>query len=226
MTLSLRCVPGTLCDARLFAPLFERLGGDVAAVPLAGDTTGQAAEALIAATPAGGIALGFSLGGFVVLEALRRAPAHFAGAVLVASQAEPDSPAAATERARQAALFVQSPGALTDDLLPRVVGTLAGAAVHATIRAMAGKFAPRDFAAQSAIAASRADSRDLRVGVPLLVVAGTEDRLCPPTRAAATARALGAAFTEVEAGHFVPLEAPDALAAAIAPWLARLDRAA
>ena len=226
MSHALRCVPGTLCDARLFAPLIARLGGDGVVVPLDGASVASAADALIDAAPPGSVAVGFSLGGFVVLEALRRAPEHFAGAVLIASHAEPDTPAAAAERARQAGLFERGSDALIDDLLPRVVAEGAGDEVRDLIRAMAAGFDAAAFAAQAKIAASRGDSRGLAHGVPSLVIAGTHDRLCPPERARATADGLGSDFAVVDTGHFAPLEAPAAVAAALAAWLVRRDRAA
>ena len=226
MSHALRCVPGTLCDAQLFGPLLARLGGDGIVVPLVGASVASAADALIDAAPPGSVAVGFSLGGFVVLDAVRRAPGHFAGAVLIASHAEPDTPAAAAERARQAVLFERGAGTLIDDVLPRVVAERASKEVHNVIRAMAVGFDTAAFAAQAGIAASRSDSRGITLGVPSLVIAGTHDRLCPPERARATADGLGSDFATVDAGHFVPLEAPDAVAAAIAAWLVRLDRAA
>jgi pimeloyl-ACP methyl ester carboxylesterase len=59
------------------------------------------------------------------------------------------------------------------------------------------------------------------VRAPTLVVVGTDDRLTPPKYAAALRRALpGDRLLEVPgAGHMVALEAPGAVAAAVAGFL-------
>ena len=209
--------------------MLARLGLNAATVPLTDNSVGEAAAAVLAAAPARFVAVGFSLGGFVVLEVLRRAPERLHGAVLIASHAEPDTPAAAAERARQARLFeVAGSAALIADLWPRYVAPRASDGVRATVDAMAADFSLADYAAQSAIAASRPDGRaDGPTRVPLLVVGGAADALCPPARGRATAARLGGNFVEIpDAGHFVPLEAPDALAAAVGDWLATVREAA
>ena len=229
MTLAARCVPGTLCDARLFEPMLAHLDLDAATVPLTGTSVGEAAAAVLAAAPARFVAVGFSLGGFVVLELLRRAPERLHSAVLIASHAEPDTPAAAAERARQARLFEDAgSAALIAELWPRYVAPRAAPEIRATVEAMAADFAAADFAAQSAIAASRPDSRaDGPARVPLLVVGSAVDALCPPARCRAAAARLGGAFVEIpDTGHFVPLEAPAALGHAIGSWLAMAREAA
>ncbi len=218
------CVPGTLCDDRLFDPLLALLDFAAVVVALTGETVGEAADAVLAAAPSTPfVAIGFSLGGFVVLELLRRAPPNLVGAVLIASHAEADTPAAAGERLRQARLFDrEGSAALIADLWPRYAAPGASKNLRATIAAMAAGFSSTDLAAQSAIAASRPDRRaDVRSGVPVLVVAGAADVLCPPGRARSSAAALGARYVEIQsAGHFVPLEAPEALAATIAAAIA------
>ncbi len=225
MRLAAACVPGTLCDARVFAPLLARLDVDATHVPLTGRSVGDAAVALLAAAPPRFIAIGFSLGGSVVLEALRRAPDRLLGAVLIASHGEADPPQAATERARQHALFAaRGATALIDDLWPRydvdVAKTSRTPAVRALVEAMAQGFDLDAYAAQSAIAASRPDRlRDGFAPVPMLIVGGLFDGLCPPARLAASAAALDARCTVIDAaGHFLPLEQPDATAGALRDW--------
>lgn len=226
MRLPAVCVPGTFCDARLFAPMLDHLDLDAAVLPLAGASVGEAAAAVLAAAPPRFVAIGFSLGGFVVLELLRQAPARLLGAVLIASHAEPDTRAAAAERARQLRLLVEDgSAALIADRWPRYAAARTLPDVRATILAMAATFTPDDFAAQSSIAASRPDSRsdgphDASARVPLLVIGGDADLLCPPERGYATAMQLGGRYVSIpRAGHLVPLEAPLALAAAIGDWL-------
>ena len=229
MTLSALCVPGTLCDARLFGPMLAHLDLDATVVPLRGASVGEAAEAVLRTAPPRFVAIGFSLGGFVVLELLRRASERLRGAVLIASHGEPDTPAAAAERARQALIFNRDGSAeLVADLWPRYAAAGAPDEIRSTIATMAAAFGPADFSAQSAIAASRPDSRrDAPADVPLLVVGGVADTLCPPDRCRATAEHLGGRFVAIpEVGHFVPLEAPASLARTIGDWLAVTQEAA
>lgn len=227
------CLPGTLCDARLFAPLIERLPLDASVVG-SGDaaTVGAWAAAVLATAPERFVAIGFSLGGFAVLELLRHAPHRLRGVVLIASHAHPDRPGNIAERRRQATLLATSgPAALIDDLWPRYVGTAAHqrASLRTTIAAMAEGFDTAAFARQAAIAATRSDSRDdgNPHRVPALVIAGADDMTCPPDRSSAAAAMLGAPLVELSGiGHFAPLEAPDAVAGAVGGWLATLREAA
>lgn len=226
------CVPGTLCDARLFDPMLAALGCAAQVFELADDSVGAAAGRMLAAAPPRFVAVGFSLGGFVVLEVLRRAPGRLAGAVLIASHAHPDSPAAAAERTRQAVLFDQGgPAALIADRWPRYVaaGALDRSRLRGAIMAMAAGFDSAAFARQSALAASRPDARAAGnpARVPLLVLGGDADALCPPERARAAALALDGTYVALPGvGHFAPLEAPAQVAAELAAWLATLREAA
>src|SRR3712207_9422167 len=74
--LPLLLLPGTLCDARVFAPLIERLPeqpvliGDMTAET----TTPALASAVLRRAPARFAVLGFSLGGIVALEMISQAP--------------------------------------------------------------------------------------------------------------------------------------------------------
>lgn len=216
-------VPGTLCDARVFGPLCARLPGvatQVVELGLHAKVEDLAKEAL-AATPTRFLGIGFSLGGFVVLEMLRRAPARLAGVVLIAGNAHPDAPDAASIRRSQVAearekgmmAFVAERWPLWshdgDAAACKLVGDMANAAGHEA------------HARQAEMNIARPDLRAVArtSPVPLLVLAGENDRVCPRERYVAAASGPSATLTIIQrAGHFLPLEAPEAVADAIAAW--------
>ena len=222
-------IPGTLCDGRLFDPLLWHLDSRPAQVVIPDrPDAGAMAEAVLASAPPRFVAGGFSLGGFVVLELMRRAPERLAGAILISSNARPDPPEnAANRRAQLDLMRRQGARALIDTLWP---GYVAGAAqgcaeLKGLIIAMAQSVGSDVFAAQTALAIGRPDNRCWLAGcgVPLLVVHGREDRLCPDDRQAELARAPASTLVSIEgAGHFAPLERPAPVAAAIADWLSDL----
>ena len=61
-------IPGTLCDERVFAPMAEQLTiSPWFAPPIAHADVVDEARAVLAAAPRRFVAIGYSLGGFVVL---------------------------------------------------------------------------------------------------------------------------------------------------------------
>ncbi len=224
MSAPLLLVPGTLCDERVFAAMIQRLGSDARSLPpIAHDNVGDAAAALLAAAPPRFVAGGFSLGGFVVLEVLRRAPERLAGAVLIASHALPPQPAQTQTRQFEVELArVSGMAAVIDTLWSRYVADArrADLGLRHLVTSMAEAVGPKLFARQTALALGRPDSRATvrDTAVPLLILTGAQDRMCPPGAYAATTGA-GVQVTTFEgAGHFLPLEAPDLCAAAITAW--------
>jgi pimeloyl-ACP methyl ester carboxylesterase len=75
------------------------------------------------------------------------------------------------------------------------------------------------WARQFDIALTRRDMRPIlgSIQIPTLVTCGEEDKLCPPELAAEMANGIAGATLEIllDAGHFLPLEAPDRLAHAM-----------
>ena len=91
-TLPLVLLPGTLCDARLFAPMLTHLKGIDTIVPeLRGaSSTPDMAAALLATLPPRFALAGFSLGGIVALEMAAQAPERIVGLALLDTTARPD----------------------------------------------------------------------------------------------------------------------------------------
>lgn len=222
-------LPGSLCDARLFAPLIARLPGvDARVVPLEGaDTVPALAAALLGRFPPRFALLGFSLGGIVALEIVAQAPERVARLALVDTTPHPDPPA--NHAARRAAVeqaAVMGVGRLVaEGLCPRYFADGAPPDCAALAVAMAEDLGLDVMRRQTEFNIGRADSRPRlgAVAVPTLVLCGAEDRLCTPDIHRAMADAIPGATLAIvsDAGHFAPLEAPDATARAVSAWLAK-----
>lgn len=207
-------LPGTLCDARLFAPVLDRLGVRARVPALAGATSASSlAHSLLSELPESFALCGFSLGAIVALEIAAQAPERVERLALIACNPGLLPPAAAKARANlRQGDFVTASVDRSDPAIRRVID------------AMADTTAPSVYEQQTEITLSRLDSRPRLGGLamPTLVICGTEDRICPPALSVEMARAIPfARLALVEgAGHYVTLERPEAVAHEIAAWLA------
>ena len=204
-------LPGTLCDARLYARVLDRMGLKATVPALAGAETAAAlAQLILANAPERFSLCGFSLGAIVALEIIAQAPDRVERLALIGCNPGTLDPKA---RATRAAL-PQSDFANLDDV--PLVHLMANAASAETYRQ------------QTAITLSRSDSRARlsRIAVPALVLCGACDRICPPTLSIAIADAIpGARLALVSgAGHYVTLERPEAVADELSAWLATPTR--
>lgn len=219
-------IAGTLCDARLFAELADNLEMRlICADPIEDADLAAASARVLAVAPARFVVMGFSLGGFVALDLLRRAPDRLAGAILISSNARADPvDNAAGRRAQLELARREGMAALIDRLWPGYVAP--GAIVRGDLKhclvAMADSVGIERFAAQTHLAMTRPDSRADLAGfdTPLLIIHGAADALCPADRQhEIVAAAPDATLASIDgAGHFVPLERPDRVAAAINAW--------
>jgi pimeloyl-ACP methyl ester carboxylesterase len=227
-TLPVMLLPGTLCDARVFAPLAALLPGcDRRVAKMAGACSARdLASAILLSAPERFVAVGFSLGAIVALEIAAIAPERVAGLALIASSARPDKPGGAESRRADVA-EAQSRGIapfLLEKLWPRYVGTAGrtNLALQRLVLDMAESLGPEIFATQTEVAISRADSRPrlAALKMPVLAMGGEEDALCPPALQHEIAGAVPGATLRIipGAGHFVLQESPLA-AQQIAAWL-------
>jgi pimeloyl-ACP methyl ester carboxylesterase len=226
--LPLLLLPGTLCDARLFAPLLEAIGPyphQVADMTGARSTPELAAR-ILSAAPERFALLGFSLGGIVALEMAAQAPGRIDRLALVDTTPRPDPhPNAAARRsavARARALGMVS--YIEDGWARSVAAThLARADIKGILIAMAEDLGPDALADQSEVAIVRHDSRP-RLGaiiVPTLILAGADEQVCPIAAHEELAHGIpGSNLILIpNAGHFALLEKPADLAPHIRQWL-------
>jgi pimeloyl-ACP methyl ester carboxylesterase len=229
LELPLLLLPGTLCDARVFAPLMDRLSHETVIV---GDMTGARtapamAEKILSQAPPRFAVAGFSLGGIVALEMIAQAPDRIERLALIDTTARPDPKANAAVR-RGAVEQARRAGAesyITDNWPLFVAPVNAGRAeLRDLLVAMAKEGGAAALDSQSEVAIHRADGRPRlkHIDVPTLVMCGAEDRVCPPEVHREMADLLPGATLAIipAAGHFALIENPDAAAVHVRAWLA------
>jgi pimeloyl-ACP methyl ester carboxylesterase len=229
--LPLVLLPGTLCDARMFEPLLDRLSLTDRAVSHGGyvgaRSIDEAIEGLLQTIPARAILFGFSLGGILALALARAAPDRIAAMILSNSTARPVDPVMHRDR-RGEVERVRTEGMIAhvQTLLPRYLMDPSASHHAELILSMATVSADR-FADQTELALSRPDARPWlhTLGMPVLVIGGGQDGINPPPVQIEMADALPAStLVLIEgSGHFTPLEQPEVLAAHVATWLGRVD---
>ena len=223
-------LPGTLCDARLWDPLRERLGHPAVATPVlrGAETAPAMAARLLREAPRRFALAGFSLGGIVALEMAAQAPERIARLAILSGNARPD-PAENAPRRWALLEAMEREGVrpvLERTLWPSYVAAArqGDAALRRRIGDMAEALGTGVLREQTGMVIHRADSRPRLpdLPMPVLAVTGEEDALCPPDRSEEIAAAAprGRVVILPGTGHFAPLEAPEALAAALSDWLA------
>ncbi|MGB5865349.1 MAG: alpha/beta hydrolase [Sulfitobacter sp.] len=228
-------IPGTLCDGRVFAPLLDHLGDTVSGtVRLVGslddDDLSALARHIVQGLGPRIRVVGFSLGCQVAFEIMRQASDRCVGVTLISSTARPDLPDLAPDRRAMVERFERDGAeALIDaDLWPRYVADPERPEhpVHDIVRAMARETSNANFAAQIELAISRPDSRPVLSwsDAPVLMINGRQDRLTPVEFGAEIVGAARNGTHKVipDAGHFVLLEQPEAVALAIRDWIRRV----
>jgi pimeloyl-ACP methyl ester carboxylesterase len=203
-------------------------------VPSEDYTMGRYADDLRAACDALDVAdavcCGFSMGGYVLFEFLRRYRSRVRALVLCDTRPEADTAEGKRARDENAALVEHDGiGALAERVVPKLFG--------ATTRAGRPELVEQVWAmalrqpAAGVIGALRAmrdrpDSTALLSGiaVPTLVVHGADDEVAPPAVARAmAARIPGARYVELGgAGHLAPLEQPEGVTRALREFLGEL----
>ncbi len=221
-------IPGTLCDARLFARQKHALRGlaDVRVVDYEELRPARDwAQALLDRLPQRFSVVGFSLGGLWALELMRRAPHRIERLAMVASNAHGASAAGRRNSARSWKLWrARGPDAVVRRLLPAYFHHERQRRRHAPLVTSMARRSRRDaVAAQLHWAASRPDGHAALAAFqgPVLLVSGARDPVCTPAMQRAMVRAQPRAhWLELpRVGHFVPLEGGARLRHALRRWL-------
>lgn len=191
------------------------------------DTTDGMADTVLASAPSKFVLVGFSMGGYVAREIVRKAPERVVALILIATSGRADDEEEAARKARSVRR-VRRDG----------FSGLSVSAVRATlheanrsderlidrITAMAKRLGGGVFLRQLARAREGDLNRLLQIDCPTLIIASTSDEV----RSIVEAEELRAGIRRSEllilqgAGHMLPLEVPDLLADSIADWIDKL----
>ena len=194
------------------------------------DSVAAMADAVLAESPARFSLARLSMGGYVALEVIRRAPQRVARLALLNTSARPD---AVEQTKRREELIRESElgtfKGITPRLLPMMlhVEALDNSLLSAAVFAMAEDVGKEGFMRQQRAILGRSDSRPGlgQITCPTLVIGGDSDRLMPPDVYRELADAIpGATLLIVETcGHLSSMEYPEIVTDAMAAWLRRRE---
>ena len=223
------CLPGLLSTASVYDRVLagtDAPGESQVLVLPALDDFDAIAASITNDLPPRCLLVGHSMGAYLCLELWRRAPGRIAGMALLSCTAAADSPAVSEGR-QKAVRYARKAGiaALAEAVAKQTMSPAAyqDQGLRAQMLAMAEVIGVETFAVHQTALAGRPDSTATLPGItcPVLVVAGSLDAVTPPQAGQALAASIPrGVFHEIAgAGHMLPLEAPEALAALLHPFL-------
>lgn len=222
-------LPGLLCDATVWTEVVAGLA-DLAEIRtpdfLGFDDITVMAWSVLEGAPQKFAVVGHSMGARVALEIVRLAPERVERLALLdtGTHARREGEAAArqvlVDLARDAGMQALASRWLTPMVHP---DTPADGVLMASLRAMVGRATPETFAGQVKALLNRPEAeRGLAaITCPVLIGVGRQDAWSPPSQHEAMAQTIPHADYVVfeDSGHMAPMEAPDAVTAALRAWL-------
>jgi len=229
MPSTLLLLPGLLEDADAFEHQVKDLAGTarVAVADLTRSDTiaGLAEDALAQAGSETFSLAGHSMGGYVALEIMRRAPKRVERLALLNTHARPDSPESTENRRRLMALAERDFPAVSAELLPKIVAPrhLGEIGISGKVAGMALATGKDAFLRQERAIIGRIDSRPHLPAIrcPTLVVAAREDGIMPVAILEELADGIPGARLEIieDCGHMATLEQPAQVTGLLRGWL-------
>ena len=214
---------------RCIAPDLRGFTGGAA--PVGAYSMGVYADDLVGVLDAAGIDgavwCGFSMGGYILFEVLRRYAERVRGVILCDTKTEPDTAEGKAGRDELVRVAERDgAAAIAERLLPKLLSATTRAQrpeVVATVRAMASRLRVPGLVGALRAMRERPDSGPVleRISVPALVVGGSEDEISPAAGMRVMAQRIrGATYVEVpQAGHLAPLERPQLVNEALEDFL-------
>jgi len=225
-------LPGLLEDADAFRHQVDAIGPRATCVVAdltRSETIADLARDVLAQAQAheGRLSIvGHSMGGYVALELMRRAPGRIERLALLNTNARPDTPEATGNRRRLMELAGKDFPAVIRTLLPKLLleahldDTLGMVGIVTGMALGVGKEA---FLRQERAIIGRVDSRPHLAAIrcPTLVVAARDDQLMPVEILEELARGIPGARLEVldDCGHVAPIERPAEVSKLLIDWL-------
>lgn len=176
------------------------------------------------------VLVGFSMGGYVAFQFVRRHDGLLRALVLCDTRAAADTEEGRAGRLKMAEHVAEWGAERVGEMMgpklfaPRSFTTMRGAV--AAVRGMVERTPPAAIAAAQLGMAVRPDATDLlpTICVPTLVLVGQHDAISPPSEMESIAAAVpGSKFVVIpEAGHMAPMENASAVNRAVAEFLADL----
>jgi pimeloyl-ACP methyl ester carboxylesterase len=186
------------------------------------------AAAILAEAPPRFALAGLSMGGYLALEIMRRAPERVVKLALISTQAVPDTPEQSDQRRAFVALARKAKFAA---VLRQAMATILhpdrrdDAELETVNLRMGLTVGVEGLARQTAAIIGRPDSRPTlpTISVPTLVLTGDSDPLIPPERSHEMAATIpGTRLVIVpDCGHASTLEQPTAVNQALVEWISR-----
>jgi pimeloyl-ACP methyl ester carboxylesterase len=229
MSSPLLLVPGLNCTRELWAPQVAAFSPGrpvIVADHTRAETMAEIAAGILAEAPARFALAGLSMGGYVAMEILRRAPDRVERLALLDTQARADGDEARATRLQQ--IDIADRGGfdrIVDLQIPRLLSPehQRDDRLVTVVRRMAADTGAPAFVRQQKAILGRIDSRPSLAAIrcPTVVIVGDEDVITPPELAREMSEAIPGAIVETIAasGHLSTIEAPDAVTAALARWL-------
>jgi len=212
---------------RLLIPDLRGMGGSRHPDPGSPITMAQLADDAAALLDALGVraaaAAGFSMGGYVLLQLLRRHPGKVSAAGFVGTRASADSPEKQAERLEQNRLVLkEGTSPMARDYVKRLFSPGFAAANPHIVEETFQNFASQDPASVALLNDAMRRREDMtpwlgEIECPCTVIGGTEDKLVAPDAMAALHGKLRNSALEMiqGAGHMLPVETPDRVVAAL-----------
>lgn len=218
-------IPGLLCDRFVWEPVLARIAAEVADLSTQESIT-QMAKDTLAAFPGKLRVAGHSMGARVAMEMAHRAPDRIEKLVLLDTGIHPLKDGEIEKRANIVALaYERGMGSLAETWLPPMVyePNRENRALMAGLREMVLRKSPELHERQIKALVGRPDAAAYlgEITCPTLLVVGRQDAWSPVSQHEDMLGLLPDARLEIieNAGHFAPVEQPDAVADLLAGFL-------
>lgn len=234
MTGPLYLIPGTMCDARLWGPMLDHISGANAhhCDYTKGETMVAMCRAVVEQAPDTPCHLvGFSLGGYLAMMAVLKAPERFKSLTVIAASPHGLSDSEKALRNRNAEMLSRlTYRGMSKARLAQFLHAdhLDDEAITATILRMEKDLGQDILIRQLIAPTGRPDITDdlLALEMPVHFIMAIEDQLVPLSAIEKLAsRSDNITLTRLHgSGHMIPFEAPKALAAAINATSSKFDQ--